>query len=144
MRGRFAVLFLLLSVAAAAQQSNPGTWKYGASIRSRAAIWNWFEGDANNSYAYSGNQLRFNFGQSRETVDWAIDLAAPFVLGAPDDAGAPAPQGGLGLGANYFGANKRNRNSVMAFPKQAFINLKGLGGGDHAVKLGRFDFADMA
>ena len=30
----------------------------------------------------------------------------------------------------------------MVFPKQAFVNLKGLGGAPQSLKLGRFDFAE--
>jgi alginate export protein len=140
---RFCVfLFFLTAGLAFAQDGDSMKWKYNASFRSRLEIWDWFKGDANHNYAYSGNHFRFAFGQTSKKVDWSIDLAAPFILGAPNDAAAPAPQGGLGLGANYYGSNKKSRNSVMIFPKQAFVNLKGLGGAPQSVKLGRFDFAE--
>ncbi len=88
-------------------------------------------------------RIPFSLGQKREKVDWTVDFAMPFLLGVPDDAGAPPPQGGLGLGANYFGANKRSRNSIMVFPKQAFVRLHHLGPGkNHSLRLGRFDYME--
>ncbi len=144
MRIACTLILFLSAEALAAQQPVPGSWHYSASFRSRLEIWNWFDGAANGEYAFSGNYYRFAVGQSWEKADWTLDFAVPFLLGAPTDATAPPPQGGLGLGSNYFNANKRSRNSVMAFPKQAFVQLKGLGGGAHSLKLGRFDFSEGA
>ena len=138
------VLTALSAVPSFGQRGNDESvpMDYHASFRSRLEMWNWFPGDANNSYAFLGNHYRFSLGQKREKVDWVIDFAVPFILGAPDDASAPPPQGGLGLGANYFGANQKSRNSIMVFPKQAFVVLHSPGGKGHSVKLGRFDFAE--
>lgn len=149
-----AMSFLLLGVAAAAAQTAapappkppaaPAPVKIGSvtvqgSVRSRLELWDWFQGDANNSYAYSGNILRLGFSQSRERFDWNIELAAPFLLNLPDDAIAPGAQAQLGLGANYFVGNDRSRNAAMIFPKQAFVRFKG---GRHALRLGRFEYVD--
>ena len=86
------------------------------SLRSRVESWDWFEGAANNDYTYSGNLLRLGFSQQRQSFDWQIERAAPFLLHLPDDAVASGTQGQLGLGANYFVANNRSTNAGMVFP----------------------------
>jgi len=112
------------------------------SIRSRAELWDWFQADANNSYGFSGNIFRFGAEQRRETVDWKIEFAAPVLLGLPDDAIAPPPQGQLGLGPTYWVFNKRNQNTGMVFPKQAYLRLHSEGKNGHSLRLGRFEFID--
>ncbi|MFN0191894.1 MAG: hypothetical protein ACKVP5_07935, partial [Aestuariivirga sp.] len=111
------------------------------SLRTRLEAWDWFQGDANNSYAFSGNILRVSLSQSKKAFDWQVELAAPILLGLPNDAIAPGSQGQLGLGANYFAANGSSRNSAMMFPKQAFVRFKNLGGSEaHSIRSGRFEF----
>ena len=115
------------------------------SFRTRLEAWDWFEGAGNNSYAYSGNIFRLSFAQSAKRVDWQVELAAPFLLGLPDDAIAPGAQGAMGLGANYYSANDRQRNAFMVFPKQGYVRLKGLFGHEgQSLRLGRFEFSDGA
>jgi hypothetical protein len=72
-------------------------------------------------------------------MDWQVELAAPVLLGLPDDSVAPGSQGLLGLGGNYYVANDRSNNAAMVFPKQVFLRLKQ---GKHALRLGRFEFND--
>ncbi|MBI4905856.1 MAG: hypothetical protein HY820_19640 [Acidobacteria bacterium] len=139
---------LFLCTAAMAQQA-PAPLKLGniivtGSIRARAYGWDWFEASTGTSnYAYSGNLLRLNLFEKRKGMDWGLDLAAPVLLGLPDNATAPAPQGALGLGSNYYSANANSRNSAMVFAKQAFIRIKGLGASDaNTLQLGRFEFND--
>ena len=113
------------------------------SIRTRLESWNWFEpttGDP--TYTYSGNIFRLMLSQSRESFGWQVEFAAPVLLGLPENATGMGAQGALGLGANYFTANNRSRNSAMLFPKQALIFIQGLGGKSALLKVGRFEFAD--
>lgn len=110
------------------------------SFRTRWESWDWFQGDANNSYNFSGNVLRLSFSQNKKAFDWQIEFAAPFLLGLPDNAVAPGAQGQLGLGASYFAANSSSRHSAMVFPKQVFVRFKG--GAGQSLRLGRFEFMD--
>jgi hypothetical protein len=141
---RSLCVLVLSAASVVAQTAAPAPVKIGSvtvqgSIRSRLEMWDWFQGEANNSYAYSGNILRLAFGQVTPRFDWNIELAAPFLLNLPDDAIAPGVQGQLGLGGNYFGANDRSQNAGMVFPKQAFIRAKA---GKNALRLGRFEYVD--
>lgn len=134
---------MLMAVAVCAAVAQP--LEIQGSFRSRLEIWDWFEGAGNNTYAFSGNLLRLGLGQQRAAWDWQVELAAPLLLGLPDDALAPAPQLQLGLGANYFAANNNERNAINLFPKQAFVRLKQLGGSPRqSLRLGRFEFLDGA
>jgi hypothetical protein len=104
-------------------------------------MWNWFDAPgANDSYGYLNSLLRAGVGQTRGRLDWRIEFAQPTVLGAPDDAAAPPPQGALGLGAAYYGANALRSNYATAFLKQGFVQLKPRAG--TALKAGRFEFFD--
>jgi hypothetical protein len=141
---QLACLSPLLLLPAAAQQPAPLTWggvSVSGSLRTRTEIWDWFEGSANNSYAFQGSIFRLSFSQTKKTFDWQLELAAPFLLGLPRDASAPPPQLQHGLGANYFAANRQRRNAAMVFPKQGFIRFKH---GIHSLRLGRFEFNDGA
>lgn len=114
------------------------------SVRTRFESWDWFTPDSGDpSYGFSGTIIRLGFAQSREQLDWMVELGAPILLGLPDNAVAPGTQGALGAGANYALANKRNTNAAMIFPKQGFIRFKGLfGDGSQSLRLGRFEFID--
>ena len=143
------VALITASGASAMAQAQPppstgiGPLNFSGTFRTRAEAWQWFEGEANSDYAYSGSILRLSLGQQKRALDWQIEMAAPFLLGLPDDAIAPGAQGQLGLGAAYFGANDRSRNAAMLFPKQAFVRFKSLGGnGAHGIRLGRFEFVE--
>lgn len=110
------------------------------SIRLRSETWNWY--DTNNgdgSYAFGAGTLRVALSQQKEHFEWLVEGEAPFVMGLPTTAIAPAPQGQLGLGANYFAANGKQDASV--FLKQAYVNFKGFGK-VNSLKIGRFEFND--
>lgn len=118
---------------------------FQGSLRSRVEFWEWFEGQADHTYAFSGNLLRLSVSQQRERFDWQLEAAAPVLLALPTAAIAPGAQGQLGLGPAYFAANGRNRYTGMVFPKQAFIRWRGFGGSKaHAFRLGRFEFIEGA
>lgn len=114
------------------------------TFRTRLYAWDWFESSTgNNQYAYSGNLLRVNFAETHAGWDWDVELAAPFLLGLPNTATAPAPQGALGLGSNYYSANGNSQYSGMVFPKQLYVRFKGLGGSEAStLQVGRFEFND--
>jgi len=112
------------------------------SLRLRFESWDWFEtGAAENNYNFGAATLRLAIGQQKEGFEWLLEAAAPVLIGLPDNAIAPAPQGQLGLGGTYFAANGRQDGSV--FIKQAFVRFKGIGGDKaSSLKLGRFEFND--
>ena len=144
------VLFLpMLAAAVAVGQSAATPMKLGdivvtGTFRSRAYGWDWFEpASGNNEYGYSGNLLRVNFTEQRKGWAWDAELAAPFLLGLPDNATAPAPQGALGLGSNYYSANGNSQYSGMVFAKQLYVRVAGLGPGEAGtLQVGRFEFND--
>jgi hypothetical protein len=114
------------------------------SVRTRVYGWDWFQDPAyEDTYAYPGTLIRLSFSQQRSGFDWNLELGAPVLLGLPNDAVAPSPQGQLGLGANYFAANHNHQYTAMVFPKQAYIRLKNLGGSERqSLQVGRFEFLD--
>jgi hypothetical protein len=114
------------------------------SFRSRLEAWDWFEpSSGDNTYAFSGNTFRVAFSQTRESWDWTAELSVPFLLGLPSNAIGSGAQGALGMGANYFAANHRNRNAAMIFPKQLYVRFTQFGASrNHMLKLGRFEFLD--
>jgi Alginate export len=113
------------------------------TLRSRVYVWNWFRAaTGENQYTYSGSYLRLNLAKTSSAWDWDAEFALPFLLGLPTAATVAAPQGALGLGANYFSANSA-QNMAMIFPRQLFIRFHGLGGSDsNKLQVGRFVFQD--
>jgi hypothetical protein len=98
----------------AASPAKIGDVTVSGSLRSRAESWDWFNGNANNSYTFLGSILRLSFSESRKSWDWQLELALPFFLGLPNNAIAPGAQGQLGFGANYFAANG-STNAALLF-----------------------------
>jgi hypothetical protein len=120
-----------------------GTLTVQGSLRTRIEAWDWFQGDGDNQYALSGSLLRIGFSQQRESLDWQLELAAPILLGLPDNAVAPGAQGAMGMGANYFTANNRSRYAGMIFAKQGFVRFKNLfGSKSQSLRIGRFEWVD--
>ena len=127
-----------------AQQPDPDAMKIGsvtvsAFIHERYEAWNWFPTKGESTYGFSGSLLRLGFSQQTANFDWNFELAAPILLGLPNRAVLPAPQGQLGLGGNYYAANKSNQNAAFVFPKQANVRLKNEHSG---LQMGRFEFVD--
>ena len=98
----FLTCFLLLASAipALAQDPTPielGGVTFTGSIRERYEAWDFFQssGNTQNLYGYSGTVIRFGFSQKKEHYDWNIEFFAPVLLGLPDRAVRPAPQGQL-------------------------------------------------
>lgn len=144
------ICFIIALAITAGGQPVPDSRKAGplnlqGSLRTRFEGWDWFQGEANGVYALSGNLLRVSVDQKLNRFDWQLELAAPFLLGLPEDAVAPGAQGQLGLGATQFVANSRSRNAGMIFAKQAFVRFKGLVGDPaQSLRIGRFEFSDGA
>jgi len=141
---RTALLLAVPAIILSAQ--SPVKWGdvvVSGSLRTRTEVWDFFPGNADNSYAYSGNIFKLNFARTGKRVDWQFELAAPILLGLPDSAIAAAPQLQLGLGGNYYAANKNSRNAAMVFPKQGFLRFKSLfGDKDQSLRVGRFEWMD--
>lgn len=118
-----------------------GKLRLFGSLRLRAENWQWFETDAADSdYTFGASLFRLGLEQRKEKWDWHIEAAAPLLIGLPENAIAPAPQGQLGFGGSYFGANGRRDGSI--FLKQAFVSLKGIAGRGSVLRAGRFEFVD--
>ena len=144
MKSLMATLCILSCGTNIRAQSEPtplqiGSVTFSGNIRERYEVWDWFPAKGQNFYSYSGTLMRFALSQKRQNFDWTLEFAVPVLLGLPERAVDPAPQGQLGLGAAYYAANNKNQFAAFIFPKQAFVRLRG----DHAsVQLGRFEFTD--
>lgn len=137
------------SVTAVRAQSSSDSIKIGkvtfsGSIRVRYEGWDWFDTKlADGRYDYVGSIVRLGLGQQTTSFDWQVETAIPILLGVPENALAPPPQGQLGLGATYFASSHRQTTGI--FLKQAFIRFKDLGGDKGSnLRLGRFECSDGA
>lgn len=145
MRSRLIGAIALVAIGAtAAAQSDAGALHIGSvsvsgSIVERSETWSWFPAKGESTYGYSRSLLQLAISEQAQEYDWAIDFAAPILLGLPDRAVVSAPQGALGLGGSYYSANNNQQYAAMVFPKQAFLRLKGE---RYRLQLGRFEFAD--
>ena len=148
MRSHRITLLLIATTVWAADPPEPlklGSVTVSGSFRTRFEMWDFFAGNGDNQYPYSGNVFKLSFAQSRSRIDWQLELEAPFLLGLPSHAIAPAPQLQLALGGNYYGANDSQNNAGMLFPKQVYIRIKRLFGDEHqSLRLGRFEWMDGA
>lgn len=139
----FVLLFVGSVIPALAQDPRPieiGGVTFSGNIRERYEAWDFFSPPAGqNLYGFSGTQIRFGFSQTRSNFDWNLEFEVPVLLGIPDGAVRPAPQGQLGLGGSYFAANDNNTSAAMIFPKQAFVRFKGA---HSSLRIGRFEFTD--
>lgn len=111
------------------------------SLRLRAESWDWFDPDPafDDLYTFGAAVLRVGLGQRNEKYEWQIEGEFPALISLPERAIAPAPQGQLGVGANYFAAN--GRQDATAIFNQGFIRFKGVFWDKaSSLKLGRFEF----
>ncbi len=152
-RAAIAVLVLIvgLGVSAAWGQTQPDKDKGSAqslkvtvSERLRFESWDWFDSSAGDgSYGFLASQLRLGLSQQKKKWAWQVELQQPTLLGLPQNAIAPAPQGQLGLGASYFVANDSQQHAAGVFLKQAFVRFH-FQGAASSVRLGRFEFVEGA
>ncbi|HEY3973544.1 MAG TPA: alginate export family protein [Candidatus Sulfotelmatobacter sp.] len=118
-----------------------GPLEISVNWRTRAEGWYWFQAPTGNSeYGLWDSLLRLGIGQTGERFDWFLEGEQPSILGLPNDAVVAAPQGQLGLGANYYVANNNHTDVANGFVKQAFVNFKNLG--PAGLKIGRFEYFD--
>jgi len=118
-----------------------GGFSISGYLRSRVENYNWFRTPGfNDSYVFTGHQLRLAAVDASPKLDFQFDLQGQLLTNLPGHAIAPAPQGALGLGANYYAANGRDYEALNI--KQAFVRFKGALGTGSAVRLGRFEFND--
>lgn len=129
---------------AAKDQGKGESLKVTVSERVRFESWDWFDSAAaDGSYGFLASQLRLGLSQQKKQWSWQVELEQPTLLGLPENAIAPAPQGQFGLGASYFAANDSQRNAAGVFLKQAFVRFQ-LQSIASSVRLGRFEFVDGA
>jgi hypothetical protein len=128
----------LLLVFAAAGVADPV--KLSGSVRLRAESWSFFEAPGfDDDYTFGAALLRASAAQQvNPNLDWQVELAAPMLLGLPDDAVAPAPRGQVRLGGTYFAANGDTEVASL-FPRQAFARYRN---GAHSIRAGRFEFGE--
>ncbi|MDP1858355.1 MAG: alginate export family protein [Gemmatimonadaceae bacterium] len=114
-----------------------------ASLRVRSEQWDWFGDEPGGRYGFVGALLRVGLSQAWTTASWSVELAAPALIGLPDNAIAPAPRGQLGLGGTYSAANDRDNSPASVFVKQAYVRFgQPISRGGHALRVGRFEFVD--
>jgi hypothetical protein len=148
MKKLFFALIVVFAMNAGAQTTDTiklGNVDFTATLRSRMYVWDWFQptnAAYRNQYAYSGNLLRLNFAEKRGALDLDAEIAVPFLLGMPSNATAPAPQGALGLGSNYFAANGGHQYAAFAFAKQLYARYHFGKKESESVQAGRFEFND--
>ena len=131
--------------AQVAPQSQPSAapLQWSATLRSRAESWDWFDTGDEGRYAFLGSFLRAALSQQLRGFGWRVELMAPLLLGLPDDAVLPGPQGQLGQGASYYAANDGARSPGDVFPREVYVRLGTPPPQDgHALRVGRFDFSD--
>src|SRR5215472_9436725 len=123
-------------------QSVPMTeTSFSGNWRTRVENWHWFQSSTGTpDYTFGASVLRLSIMQKRKRLDWQIEAEQPTLFGLPPHAMAPAPQGALGLGANYFASN--GPWSMNVFPRQAYARFHALGSRNTALTLGRFEFIE--
>jgi hypothetical protein len=123
-------------------QRKIGGVTFSGSLRLRVENHGWFETPSfEDDYTFGAAVLRLSLGQQKERYDWQIEGQFPVLINLPGRAVAPAPQGQLGLGGNYFAAN--GGQDASAVLKQAYMRVKGIFGDKaSSLRAGRFEFAD--
>src|ERR1700733_3565442 len=90
-------------IPAMAQSDPPpieiGGVTFSGNIRERYEAWDWFQPTTGgqNLYGFSGTQIRFGLSRTGQNWDWNVEFEAPVLLGIPNEAIRPTPQGQLGL-----------------------------------------------
>ena len=139
----FILSIQLLSPLGVNAQQKKAALESSFQLRTRAEHWNWFESSADDEYTYLGALLRASAGQQGDRLGWRVELAAPVLLGLPESAVAPAPQGAAGIGPSYWAANDSAEQAAGLFLKQAFLRLTSKSASaTHSLRAGRFEFIE--
>ncbi|HYC31345.1 MAG TPA: alginate export family protein [Gemmatimonadales bacterium] len=126
-----------------AQTPDTARLEWTATFRTRAESWDWFDAGPEGRYTYLGSHFRAGLQQQAGSFGWRVEVMAPLLLGLPEDAVLPAPQGQLGQGASYVAANDGATSPGDIFPKEVYLRLgRPLRSDGHTLRLGRFDFSD--
>lgn len=135
-----------LPFAARGQTASPpipgATIDIFATERLRGESWDWFPATPHSSrYAMATSLLRFGLSGEFSRYDWLVEGAEPLLIGVPQDAVAPAPQGQLGFGGSVRLAN--GGQVTQLFLKQGFLRVRSSRGArPWSLRLGRFEFGD--
>ena len=133
----------LMRAQAVPAPSSAAPLHWSATFRTRAEAWDWFDAGEEGRYAFVGSFLRAGLSQQLGALGWRIEIMAPLLLGLPDDAVLPGPQGQLGQGGSYVAANGGATDPADIFPKEVYLRLGRAPGQDgHGLRIGRFEFAD--
>jgi len=121
-----------------------GDVTFSGSLRGRLENWSWFDAPpGEDNYTFGAFNLRLALEQKKERWEWKIEGLFPVLLGLPENAIRPPPQGQLGLGASYFAAS--GRQDASAVFRQGYVRLKKLfGRPGTSLRFGRFEFAEGA
>lgn len=159
-RSAWILAILLLSTAAvpAARAQQPALsadtvrgWDVFGALRVRGESWNWFDETDRGRYQLVGATARLGVERSQGRHAFRLELAAPILLGLPDDAFAtPADPasfgpgaGQLGLGGTYRAANFDESSAIQLFPKNLYWRmLRRQLRATHALRVGRFEYDD--
>lgn len=120
------------------------------SDRARVEVVDWFRPaagrahDGAQKYSFYANQLRFGGEVERSILQLVLEGQYTQLLGLPDDASLPPPEGNLGPGAVYF-AHTRRHNQGEVFLKRGFLTLRNWAAAPGlTATVGRFEYADGA
>lgn len=142
------VLIAARVLASEGQGKNGWQWTPLLSDRARVEVVSWFapppgrtSADAED-YSFYANQLRFGGEVTWQFVQFIAEGQYTQLLGLPEDASLPPPEGNLGPGAVYF-AHTRRHNQGEVFLKRGFVALRGSDAlPELSVTLGRFEYSD--
>ena len=140
---------LLLTGAQAQSKPQSSKPEVFASLRVRSESWGWFKPSTpgyQSSYTFSHNLLRFGARlptahrvSGLRPFETVVEAAAPLLLGLPQNAVAPAPNGSLGTGAQYRQFNGSQQGSL--FIKTALIHMP-QAGRNPDILIGRYETVD--
>jgi hypothetical protein len=147
---------VLLAAPAAAQQpvlsaDTGSAWDVFGALRVRGESWNWFDETDRGRYQFLGATARIGVERRMGRQAFRFELAAPVLLGMPDDAfGDPADAanygpgaGQLGMGATYRASNFDESSAIQLFPKNLHWRLmRRQLRATQALRIGRFEYDD--
>ncbi|MFN8654385.1 MAG: alginate export family protein [Gemmatimonadales bacterium] len=144
-RALICSLLAAMATPAAAQHASPTPdhWiRAIGSARLRGEGWNWFPAAApsDGSYPLGSGYLRFGVAAGWRAFEVQAEGEAPFLIGVPTDAVAPAPGGQLGFGGTARATN--GNSSTDLFLKQGYARVKSGGARPWWFRAGRFEFGE--
>lgn len=118
------------------------------SDRLRVEVVDWFAPSSGRAptdaqrYMFYGNQLRFGGEATHRWLSLVVEGQYTLLLGLPDDATLPPPEGNLGPGAVYF-AHTSRRDQGEVFLKRGFVSLQNWSSVPaFSLTAGRFEYSD--